>query len=76
MRWSLVSHRREGRSTVMRLRTHPGRVARFFGAKPKEVEFIGDCTVWHELPTWKRCGTAREAMLSEFHAMITHKEGR
>jgi hypothetical protein len=76
MRWSLVSHRREGRSTVMRLRTHPGRVARFFGAKPKEVEFIGDCTVWHELPTWKRCGTAREAMLSEFHARIEHEAGR
>lgn len=76
MRWSLVSHRPDGSKTVLKLKSHPGPVRRFFGAKSEEVEFIGDSTVWYRLPNWERCSTSFESMLSTFVARIKHEASR
>jgi hypothetical protein len=71
--FTLVSHRKEKDKTVLKVRTHPDALSRLFGAKSEEVEFIGDCTVWHRLPSWKRPGTTIEGILANFHARIQHE---
>jgi len=77
MNWTVVSHRDilildQKRQMVICVRSNPGRLARFFGVKPKEREFTGDGTVWHEMPAFRRASIHWELRLSEFQTKIRH----
>ncbi len=43
------------------------RIIKSIFGKNKNIkqEFIGDCTVWHEYPSGKRCGTFLESWLCD-----------
>jgi hypothetical protein len=50
------------------LEREPTRLARFFGAKTKTLEFWGDGTVWHQYPTGRRPGTLMEWLITDLVA--------
>lgn len=71
MKYQFVSFRRvKGMQKVITLKANPGRIARFFGATAEFKEFVGDGTVWHTYPGFKRCHTGTEWMLSSFDLWI------
>lgn len=45
----------------------PGWLARLLGRKPSQTSetYVGECTVWHRLPSFERPGTLMEGMLAE-----------
>lgn len=45
----------------------PGWLGRLFGFRPhrRTTTYVGECTVWHRLPTFERPGTIMEGELSE-----------
>lgn len=38
-----------------------------------KIKYIGDCTVWHELPDYRRCTTTEEEILHRIWAKWTKK---
>ena len=52
----------------------PSLFDRMFGDKERDRTFVGNSTVWHELPSWNRCNTNIESVLSSFHSKIKYEE--
>lgn len=38
----------------------------------KVKKYKGECTVWHELPSFKRCDTPKESLLADLWEYIRH----
>ena len=52
-----------GREWIIALRDVPNFLSRLFGGKEKIKRFRGSCTVWNEMPSFRRAGTLTERML-------------
>lgn len=37
-------------------------------------KYVGECTVWHKLPSYKRCGTMQESFLSDLWTYFKHNK--
>lgn len=37
-------------------------------------KYVGECTVWHSLPSYKRCGTMQESFLSDLWTYFKHNK--
>jgi hypothetical protein len=53
--------------TILTVDVSPGWLARWFGARDREVEYIGRHFGWRELPSHRRCDIALGILLSQFY---------
>lgn len=70
----LIEWKKHGRDLILTFETQPSWLARLFGSKPREVQYIGSCTVWHHYPQFRRCGIFTEAWLADVWAWVKHQE--
>ena len=61
------------RNILLTVVERPGWLGRLFGFESQVHSFLGRCTVWHELPSYRRPGTFMESLLSDFETMAQHK---
>ena len=59
---------------LLTFETEPCWLFRLFGAKSKEVQYAGDCTVWYVYPDFRRCDTLMDARLCAEWKKIRHDE--
>ena len=64
----------DGFHYILTVEKIPGLIGRLFGNKQKDVKYHGSGTVWHEMPTFRRCSTSLECVLSDFYAKISFEE--
>lgn len=67
MTYRFISLRRDAddRNDIITLIARPNWLARLFGAKERQVQFIGYCTVWRTFPGFQSQGTMMERMLND-----------
>lgn len=66
---------------IITLHARPNWLARLFGAKEVPIQFVGNGTVWHTFPRFRRCRTSMERTLGniwsrETYARLSRGEGR
>ena len=54
----------------------PGWLGALLGQRPRVRRFYGSCTVWHEMPTFRRCSTWTEAALADIWTRLRYEERR
>ena len=77
MSYYFVSAKYEDQSSndmILTIRYRPCWILRLFGFQEKLIRFLGDCTVWNQLPSYKSAGTIMSGMLVEFWKMAKHKK--
>lgn len=52
----------------------PNWFERLFGARKSERKFIGQCSVWHHYPSFRRCSFGDEGFMSEVATEIRFRE--
>lgn len=76
MELTLVSYEPE-RPGVFRLTVEQhGLFSTLLGWKPRRRVFLGSCTVWHELPHFRRPGTMVESALADMEARAKFERRR
>lgn len=59
---------------LLTFETEPCWLLRLMGAKPKELEYAGECTTWHTYPDFKSCSTATELWLHGIWDKLRNEE--
>ena len=73
--FTLKSHKKINLDYEIVCHFKPSIFDRLFGDREGDRTFVGSGTVFHELPSWNRCPTNIEVVLSSFHSKIKFKEG-
>lgn len=53
----------------------PSWLSRLFGAREQTRSYVGWCTVWHELPNFRRADALREETLCDVWAELKWEQG-
>ena len=63
---------------LMTIKYTPSKFSQFFGAKEEVIDYVGNCTVWHEKKgkMLSRCDTRTECLLSDFYHSIEYDESK